>query len=86
MSLLCLLGTLFASRARHPETFLFAVVPLVFPLVFYLTHASARYRFPIDPILLILATAAVAQLLSLARNRSAHPGKAAAPAPSLPTL
>jgi 4-amino-4-deoxy-L-arabinose transferase-like glycosyltransferase len=86
LSLLCLLGVLFASRASIPETFPFAIVLLVFPLIFYLVHASSRYRFPIDPIMLILATTAVAQLISLAKNRNASLKKLTAPAPSIPAL
>ncbi len=31
------------------------MVLLIFPLVFYVTHSSLRYRFPIDPIMLVLA-------------------------------
>ena len=84
LSLLCLFGVLAAYRARMPEAAPFAMVLLIFPLVFYLTHASLRYRFPIDPAMLILATGAVAHLLSLARNPNRE--KTAAPLPSLPAL
>jgi 4-amino-4-deoxy-L-arabinose transferase-like glycosyltransferase len=86
LSLLCLLGALYAYRARQPEAFPFAMVLLVFPLIFYVTHASTRYRFPIDPIILILATSAVAHLISEARSRNPNVKKAAAPLPSLPGL
>jgi Dolichyl-phosphate-mannose-protein mannosyltransferase len=34
--------------------------PLFFPIVYYLTHASLRYRHPIDPILFLLAAASIA--------------------------
>jgi len=30
-------------------------VPLVFPMLYYITHTSLRYRHPIDPIVLLLA-------------------------------
>jgi 4-amino-4-deoxy-L-arabinose transferase-like glycosyltransferase len=86
LSVLCLVGTLFANRARLPEAVPFAMVLLIFPLVFYLTHASLRYRFPIDPIMLILAAGAVAHLISLARSRNPNVKKATAPASSLPAL
>jgi hypothetical protein len=86
LSLLCLLGTLYASRAGLPEAFPFAMVLLIFPLVFYVTHASSRYRFPIDPIMLILATNAVAHLLSQARNRNANAKKTVSPASSVPAV
>jgi hypothetical protein len=86
LSVLCLLGTLYANRARLPEAALFAMVLLIFPLVFYVTHVSSRYRFPMDPIMLILATSAVAHLISGARNRNPNAGKTAAPARSLPAI
>jgi hypothetical protein len=69
LSLLCLLGALYASRAHHPDAAPFAMVLLIFPLVFYLTHSSPRYRFPMDPIMVVLAVSAVAHLLSLATRR-----------------
>jgi hypothetical protein len=86
LSVLCLFGVLAAYRARIPEAAPFAMVLLIFPLVFYLTHASLRYRFPIDPIMLILATGAVVHLLSLARNRNANRDKTAEAVPSIPVL
>jgi 4-amino-4-deoxy-L-arabinose transferase-like glycosyltransferase len=86
LSVLCLAGTLFANRARLPEAVPFAMVLLIFPLVFYLTHASLRYLFPIDPIMLILAAGAVAHLISLARSRNPNVKKATAPVSSLPAL
>jgi len=85
-SLLCLLGALFIHRARNPDAFPFAITLLVFPLIFYVTHVDTRYRFPIDPIILILGTSAVAHLLLLATNRNPNLKKSAAPAPSLPAL
>jgi 4-amino-4-deoxy-L-arabinose transferase-like glycosyltransferase len=39
---------------RSPYAFPAAVFIVVFPLVYYVTHASLRYRHPIDPIVLIL--------------------------------
>jgi Dolichyl-phosphate-mannose-protein mannosyltransferase len=37
-----------------------AVFPVVFPCLYYVTHADLRYRHPIDPIVLLLAMTAVA--------------------------
>ena len=85
LSLSTLLGVLFAYRARHPQAFPFAIVPLVFPLVFYVTHASLRYRFPMDPIMMVLATYGVASLISLLRGRSVYVQKSVTPVASLPT-
>jgi len=84
LSVLCLLGALYAHRSGDPEAFLFAMVLLVFPLIFYVTHASMRYRFPMDPIMLILAVGAVAHLMAIARSRNSYAKKAAAPA-SMPS-
>jgi hypothetical protein len=36
-----------------------AVFPLVFPCLYYLTHADLRYRHPIDPIVLLLTVTGV---------------------------
>jgi hypothetical protein len=51
------------------------VFPLVFPCVYYITHASLRYRHAIDPVVLLLAAIAVDAGLSLLRRKngvSAH--------------
>jgi hypothetical protein len=86
LSVLCFLGALYVYRLGRPEAFPFAIVPVVFPAIFYLTHSTLRYRFPIDPIILILAMGAAAHLISLAKNRVFNLKKTAAPAPSLPVV
>jgi len=53
-------GVLLASRRRNPYTVPFAAVVLVFPLVYYITHTSLRYRHPMDPLLCVLASYALA--------------------------
>jgi hypothetical protein len=57
-NLLLTLGTLFGIcfLARSGNSFVFpvAVFPLLYPLVYYVTHTSLRYRHPIDPILVLL--------------------------------
>jgi 4-amino-4-deoxy-L-arabinose transferase-like glycosyltransferase len=63
-SLLSLLGALFAYRSQNYAVNMFASVMLVFPLVFYFTHTSLRYRFPMDPIMDVLAVYAIAYPLS----------------------
>jgi len=47
--LLALLGALFAYREQNEAALPLALVMLFFPLVFYITHASTRYRHPMDP-------------------------------------
>jgi hypothetical protein len=85
LSLSTFLGALFAHRNRHPAAFPFAMVLLIFPLVFYLTHASLRYRFPMDPIMMVLSAYGVACLVSLLRGRPAQIAETISPAASLPT-
>jgi 4-amino-4-deoxy-L-arabinose transferase-like glycosyltransferase len=58
------LGALFGIgvlvRRRSPYTLPSAAFPVIFPLLYYLTHTSLRYRHPIDPVVLLL-TAVAAQ-------------------------
>jgi hypothetical protein len=72
-NLLAVLGTLggiaVLYRQRSEFTFPLAVSPVVFPLLYYATHASLRYRHPLDPIIVILATIAAAAPLGTLGNR-----------------
>jgi 4-amino-4-deoxy-L-arabinose transferase-like glycosyltransferase len=43
---------------RSPLAIPVSVVPIVFPVLYYLTHTSVRYRHPIDPIVLLLTAVA----------------------------
>ena len=70
-ALLSLTGALLASRTRNPAAYPLGIVMLVFPLAFYLTHTSLRYRYPMDPIMLGLAVFAVVYALSPASRRPA---------------
>jgi hypothetical protein len=47
---------------RSPCAFPLAVYPLVFPLVYYVTHTSLRYRHPLDPIVLLLTAVSVVSI------------------------
>jgi hypothetical protein len=84
LALLSLLGVLYAYRTHHPYAAPYALVLLIFPLVFYLTHSSPRYRYPMDPIIVVLATSSLWRLLSFARFRNPHKTNAIAPAPPFP--
>ena len=75
LSLFALLGALFAFRTRNPAAYPLAMVMLVFPLAFYLTHTSLRYRYPMDPIMQVLAVFAVVYAVSPAARRSAAAGE-----------
>ena len=59
-------GLILLIRRRHPFAFPLAVFPLVFPMVYYITHTSLRYRHPADPVLIILVAFAISKLLRIA--------------------
>jgi hypothetical protein len=61
-SLLAFLGLIFASRSRIEGATPLAVVILVFPIVYIISHTSSRYRHPIEPIMAVLTVYAVAFL------------------------
>ncbi|HEY4878618.1 MAG TPA: glycosyltransferase family 39 protein [Candidatus Acidoferrales bacterium] len=49
---------------RSAYAFPLAAIPLIYPVVYYATHTSLRYRHPIDPVLLILVAIGLANLLT----------------------
>jgi 4-amino-4-deoxy-L-arabinose transferase-like glycosyltransferase len=58
-----------------------AVFPVIFPCLYYVTHADLRYRQPIDPVVCLLtamAVAAVLELFGAKRNQGAGKGRTAA--------
>jgi len=59
MTLLAWYGAIAAWRARNSYRALYAITLLVYPLVFYLTHVLVRYRFPMEPILVVLAVSPI---------------------------
>jgi 4-amino-4-deoxy-L-arabinose transferase-like glycosyltransferase len=70
-SVLAFAGILLASRARSEGTFPLACTLLVFPIIYYVTHTSLRYRHPIDPMMDLLAVYAVAHAWALRFHRRA---------------
>jgi 4-amino-4-deoxy-L-arabinose transferase-like glycosyltransferase len=71
---LAVLGTL-AGIARlilQRSVFSFPLVtfPLIYPVVYYITHTSLRYRHPIDPVLLLLTAIAVFGVEKLTPEKS----------------
>jgi hypothetical protein len=66
-----LAGILALYWKRNPYAFPLGVFPVVFPCVYYVTHASFRYRNPIDPAVMLLFAAALVPLSR--RNASAEP-------------
>ena len=65
------LGIIFLFLRRNPYAIPLALVPLLFPLIYYATHTNLRYRHPIDPILLLLVAFAI---LSIFRPRTPDTG------------
>jgi len=74
LSLLSLLGVLFLYREKNEYAFPLATFPLIYPIVYYVTHSSLRYRHPIDPVMVVLAIFALAYpvrvLIQRSRNAS----------------
>ncbi|HLZ91694.1 MAG TPA: glycosyltransferase family 39 protein [Candidatus Acidoferrum sp.] len=53
-----LAGILVLVLCRSEFAFPLAAYPIVFPLVYYITHTSLRYRHPIEPVVLLLTAIA----------------------------
>lgn len=53
-----LVGIVVLYRRRNPFAFPVAVFPVVFPVLYYVTHTSLRYRHNIDPVVLLLLAVA----------------------------
>jgi hypothetical protein len=64
-----LCGILALVWSRNAYAFPLAVCPIVYPVIYYVTHTSLRYRHPIDPVVLLLAAVAVAAVLQKRRGR-----------------
>jgi len=63
------IGALLLARSKNPYALPLIIFPALFPLVYYVTHPSLRYRHPIDPILTFLTVFAFAACVSkLHRN------------------
>jgi hypothetical protein len=51
-----------------------AVFPVVFPCLYYLTHADLRYRHPIDPIVLLLTVIFLVEMVEFVGGRPRKTG------------
>ena len=56
VSLFSIGGLILAVRRRAPATFLLATIVIFYPLVYYITFPTDRYRHTIEPELVMLAT------------------------------
>jgi hypothetical protein len=68
-SVLALVGVLLASGIRGLEVAPLWIAATVLPATYYVTHTGLRYRHPIDPMLTLLATYALAYAVSAVSNR-----------------
>jgi len=57
-----LVGAVILVVRRNSYAVPLAVFPLIFPVLYYLTHTSLRYRHPIDPAILLLTAVAICAL------------------------
>jgi hypothetical protein len=80
-SLFTWLGALFANRTKSEDSLAYFAMLIVFPVVFYVTHSSLRYRFPMDPIMMVLAAYGVAYPISIWAGRLAAQPSGVTPAP-----
>jgi len=62
-----LLGIVVLVLKKSPYAIPLIAFPLVFPLLYYITHTSLRYRHPIDPAVLLLTAIAIFGMRRLAR-------------------
>jgi CHASE2 domain-containing sensor protein len=56
-------------RRRSTMTSPLAVFPVIYPCLYYVTHADLRYRHPIDPVLCLLTAIAATSAWELARAK-----------------
>jgi hypothetical protein len=66
------------EEMARQAVFPLAVFPVIFPCLYYLTHADLRYRHPIDPVVLLLTTMALAgawDMVARAAGQNREEGK-----------
>lgn len=68
-----LIGILALVGRRSIYAFPLAAFPIVYPLVYYATHTSLRYRHPMDPVLVILVASGVAGAFEFRREAATPP-------------
>lgn len=54
LSVLALLGSVFALTRRAPAAWMYALAIMLYPIPYYLTYPLLRYRHPIEPLMLLL--------------------------------
>ena len=66
ISLLAWLGLVLALQNLGTNAWPSAIVMVVYPLVYYVTHTFPSYRHPIEPVVLLLASYAAVRMLQIA--------------------
>lgn len=61
-SILSLAGIILALKSKIGDSMPLAICLVIFPIPYYITHTSLRYRHPIDPVMTILTVYAVTYL------------------------
>lgn len=76
LSVLSLGGAVLAFVRKTPGARLLAVCVLVYPVLYYLTDVYARYRYPVEPLMVLLGTFFVLEMFdswrSLNREKPSH--------------
>jgi len=78
---LCMAGVFGALQTHNEAAIPLVIVPLGYPLLFYITHASLRFRQPIDGVMLLLAVYAAGDLVARVASPFAAAGRPVALTP-----
>jgi 4-amino-4-deoxy-L-arabinose transferase-like glycosyltransferase len=70
LSLLAWIGMLLSLRRKGLEAVPYALVVLIFPLVYYITHVFSTYRHPIEPAIVLLASYSMIWIVKTIGTRS----------------
>ncbi len=75
LSLLAWIGMILALRQRGSAVVPYAIVLVIFPVVYYVTHVFSYYRHPTEPVMFLLAAYAGVEILGALTQslRAAHP-------------
>lgn len=71
LALVSLIGMALAWRTAKGSVLTIAAAIVIYPGVYYLTNVYARYRYPIEPLMMVFAGFAASQLLAFSKARSA---------------
>jgi 4-amino-4-deoxy-L-arabinose transferase-like glycosyltransferase len=71
LTFLAFLGLVQLWKRNRNEALLYAIFLALYPLVIYFAHRSYRYRHPVDPVLVVLGTAALVAWWERRRARTA---------------